>query len=95
MVGITVASNVTGASADTGLEKRTVLETAARDLEATFLFEMLKSAGVGKARDGFGGGAGEDQFSSILLQRQADLIAQSGGFGLAEDIFQSLLEREQ
>ena len=84
---------LTGSAGTT--KSQTDLQAAARDLEATFLFEMLKSAGLGTARDGFGGRAGEDQFSSFLLQHQADIIAERGGLGLAEDIFQALLEREE
>lgn len=61
-------------------------------LEAAFLAEMLKSAGLGKARGAFGGGAGEEQFSSILVARQAEEIARAGGVGLAEHFFRSMLE---
>ncbi len=68
------------------------LQAAAVELEAAFLAEMLKSAGLGKARDSFGGGAGEDQFSSFLVQHQARQMAQSGGVGLSELLFQSLME---
>ena len=34
------------------------LRQAARDLEASFLAEMLKAAGAGQTRDAFGGGFG-------------------------------------
>ena len=70
------------------------LHKAARDLEAGFIAEMLKSAGFGKARDGFGGGAGEDGFTSFLVNAQAETIADAGGFGLAEHIFNALHARE-
>lgn len=70
------------------------LQEAAQKLEATFLAEMLKAAGLGESRTGFGGGAGEDQFSSFLVQAQAEEMAKSGGVGLAEAIFDSLKERE-
>lgn len=70
------------------------LRDVANELEATFLAEMLKSAGLGKTRDGFGGGAGEDQFSSFLVQEQAKKMVRAGGIGLSEAIFNSLKERE-
>ncbi len=60
-------------------------------LEASFLSEMLKHGGLGKARDSFGGGAGEDAFSSLLVQEQATLMAKNGGIGLAEHIVSALL----
>ena len=77
------------------LEKRDqALRAAAEKLEATFLAEMLKSAGLGESRTGFGGGAGEDQFSSFLVQEQAEEMVRSGGIGLAESIYQALKERQ-
>lgn len=69
------------------------LMQVAKDLEATFLSEMLKSAGLGKARESFGGGIGEDQFGSFLRDSQARGMVESGGLGLAESIFESLKER--
>jgi len=71
------------------------LRAAARKLEASFISEMLKAAGVGKPRDSFGGGAGEEGFSSFLTNAQAEKIVESGGFGLAEQIYGSLLQREE
>ena len=66
------------------------LKDAAIRLEASFLAEMLKSAGLGMPQDAFGGGAGEEQFSSFLRQEQAEQMAQAGGIGLAESIFDAL-----
>jgi len=66
---------------------------AAQQLESSFLEEMLKSAGFGAPRDAFGGGAGEDQFSSFLRQAQADEMVKAGGIGLAESLFDALKER--
>lgn len=71
------------------------LMDAAKKLEATFLAEMLKSAGLGQSRDSFGGGAGEDQFASFLVQAQAEKMVDAGGIGLAETLFQSLKERDR
>lgn len=65
---------------------------AAKQLEASFLAEMLKSAGFGKTSESFGGGAGEDQFSSFLVQAQADAMVEAGGIGLAESLFEALKE---
>ena len=69
------------------------LMEAAQQLEATFLAEMLKSAGVGEPRDMFGGGAGEEQFSSFLRQAQSEEMVKAGGIGLAEHLFEALKER--
>lgn len=66
---------------------------AAQDLEASFLAEMLKSAGVGETPEGFGGGAGEEHFGSFLREAQAQEMARAGGVGLAESLFEALKAR--
>lgn len=73
--------------------REAALRDAAQKLEATFLAEMLKSAGLGDGADAFGGGVGEDQFSSFLVQAQAEEMVKAGGIGLAQSIFESLKEQ--
>ncbi len=70
------------------------LMQAARDLEANFLAELLKPAGLGKPRETFGGGAGEEQFGSFLRLAQAQEMVKGGGIGLAQSLFEALKERE-
>jgi Rod binding domain-containing protein len=70
------------------------LREAAIELEASFLAEMMKSAGLGESSEGFGGGAGEEQFSSFLIREQATQIARSGGIGLAESLYHALKETQ-
>ena len=65
----------------------------AKDIEAQFLAQMLKTAGVGKPRESFGGGPGEDQFSSFLVQEYAVATVDAGGIGLSEAIFNSLVKK--
>lgn len=67
---------------------------AAQSLEATFLAEMLKSAGLGVPRDSFGGGAGEAPFAGLLVNEYASSLAATGGVGLAESIYESLVKKE-
>jgi Rod binding domain-containing protein len=69
------------------------LREAAQMLEATFLSEMLKSAGVGTPRDTFGGGHGEEQFASFLRNAQAEEMVKAGGIGLAEALFEAMKVR--
>ena len=69
------------------------LREAAQKLEATFLAEMLKSAGVGAPRDSFGGGIGEEQFASFLREAQAEEMVKAGGIGLAEALFEAMKVR--
>ncbi|MDW4498257.1 rod-binding protein [Sulfitobacter sp. D35] len=68
------------------------LRAAAQELEASFLAEMLKAAGLGESRTAFGGGAGEDQFASLLVAEQAKAIVRTGGIGLAETLYEALKE---
>ncbi len=70
------------------------LREAAIQLEATFLAEMLKSAGLGATSESFGGGIGEDQFASFLVQAQAEALAETGGIGLAQSLFEALKVRQ-
>ncbi|MBB97788.1 MAG: flagellar biosynthesis protein FlgJ [Rhodobacteraceae bacterium] len=74
-------------------DKTDPLQQAARELETVFLAEMLKTAGMHKTPDMFGGGAGEDQFQSLLIRAQAEQMVQSGGIGLAESLYQALKDR--
>lgn len=69
------------------------LRKAAADLETEFLVEMLKSAGLHKSRESYGGGAGESQFQSLLVRAQAAEMVRSGGIGLSEALFHSLKGR--
>ncbi len=70
------------------------LQTAARELEATFLAEMLKSAGLGEMPDAFSGGPGEEQFASFLRLEQAREMVKAGGIGLSETLFEAMKERD-
>jgi Rod binding domain-containing protein len=69
------------------------LREATQKMEATFLSEMLKSAGMGAPRDAFGGGEGEEQFSSFLREAQAEQMVRAGGIGLAEALFEAMKVR--
>lgn len=67
---------------------------AAEKLEAAFLAEMLKAAGFGEQQNTFSGGTGEDQFASFHRQAIAEKFAASGGIGLAEHFYRSMMEAQ-
>lgn len=78
-----------------GTDRHAELFRKAQDLEAAFLSEMLRHAGLSEGLEGIGGGgAGEEQFASFLREEQAAAIVRSGGIGLAEMLFESLARRE-
>jgi peptidoglycan hydrolase FlgJ len=76
-------------------EQDAQLRATAKEFEAAFLAEMLKYTGVNAVSEDFGGGYGEDAFSSLLTQEYAQILARSGGIGLAEQIFESLKQRSE
>jgi Rod binding domain-containing protein len=92
VVEITSTPPISGLNKRQDQMQEQAMRDAAQELEATFLAEMLKSAGVGETPEAFGGGAGEDQFASMLRLEQARQLAATGGIGLAEAIFNSLKE---
>lgn len=67
---------------------------AGQKLETHFLAEMLSFTGLNATPEGFGGGAGEDQFSSFLRREQAGQITKAGGIGLAEIIARALMQAD-
>lgn len=71
-------------------ERDRALFAKAQELEATFLAEMLRHAGLGETESPFSGGIGEEQFASFLRHEQAMAMARSGGIGLAETLFHAM-----
>lgn len=74
------------------IDRSAPLWQAAKALERSFVSEMLKSAGLGSNESSFGGGVGEEQFASLLRDAQAEAMVDAGGIGLAESIYDALLE---
>ena len=72
--------------------ERAKFKEVAIALEASFLTEMLKYVGHGESRSSFGGGEGEDAFTSLLVRERATLMAKNGGIGLAEQIIDSMMQ---
>jgi peptidoglycan hydrolase FlgJ len=73
-------------------DRTDALMVKAAEMEAAFLAEMLAHSGLGERQGAFGGGAGEAQFASFLRQEQARLMVETGGIGLAEVIFRTMVE---
>lgn len=71
----------------------------AEALEAAFLAEMLRHAGLGgegfaSLRGPLGGGIGEEQFGSFLREAMAQEMARAGGVGLTESLIRAMGARE-
>jgi Rod binding domain-containing protein len=69
------------------------LREKAQELEAAFLSEMLGHAGLGTPMSEFGGGHGEEHFSSFLRKAHVDALVGRGGIGLAEHLFNAMKVR--
>lgn len=59
-----------------------------QQLEQAFLEEMLKYCGPKSNAGAFGGGIGEDQFSSFLIQEQAAALAARMDLGFGDWVAQ-------
>ena len=79
----------TAPAAEAEAEMRAVAES----FETTFLAEMLRLSGLNAMPAGFGGGAGEEAFGSLLTDEYARMLSERGGIGIAEQVFQLLLQR--
>jgi len=74
-------------------QAKSELRAVAEKLEASFLAEMLKSAGVGEQENSFSGSTGESHFATFQRVALAREMVASGGIGLA-DIFQANLKEK-
>jgi hypothetical protein len=90
----TLAMNIPPPGAPPSLppDRTGLMMEKAEEMEAAFLAEMLAHSGLGERQGAFGGGAGEAQFASFLRQEQARLMVETGGIGLAEVIFRTMVE---
>lgn len=59
-----------------------------KQLEQAFLEEMLKYCGPKSLSGSFGGGIGEDQFSSFMIQEQAAALASRIDLGFGKWVSQ-------
>ena len=65
----------------------------AKAFEAVFIAQMLSQTGLAKAfsaNSGFGGEA----FSGLLVEQYANQLADHGGFGLADKIYEQMHGKE-
>jgi Rod binding domain-containing protein len=73
------------------------LRRAAEDFTAVTLNELLKPIfdTVDESDGPFGGGAGERAFQPMLVNEIAKNIAQTGGLGLVEPVYQQMLRLQE
>ena len=81
-----------GASATSGADQIRS-GNAAREFEAMVIAQMLAPLFQSVETPGVaGGGAGEDVFSALLVEEYGRVIADAGGFGIADAVKASLID---
>lgn len=80
--------------ADMKLNMAAIDETA-KDFEAMFMTEMLKPMFEGIQPDEtFGGGKGEEVFSSLMLDEYGKKMASTGSLGIADLVKEQLIQMQ-
>lgn len=68
------------------------IDEAARDFEAMFITEMLRPMFESiKVNETFGGGKGEEIFSSMLIDEYGKSMAAAGTLGIADQVKEQLI----
>lgn len=67
-----------------------------REFEAVFLTTFVQHMYAGMKTDGpFGGGKSEEVYRSYLSREYAKSMANSGGIGLADQVYRELIQNQQ
>ncbi len=88
-------------SADTAAQRLTSrqpagLKKAAKEFEAVFISQMLSHMWSGIEVDGpFSGGRGEEIFRDMMVDEYGKQMADSGQFGLSDQIMAQLLQLQE
>ncbi len=71
-------------------------KAAAQDFEAVFLNSMMKQMFTGIQGDGpFGGNGATGVWRSFLTDEYSKSFAKSGGIGIADQVYQSLIKHQE
>jgi len=74
----------------------TKARAAAEKFEAFFIGQYFEHMFSGIRTDGmFGGGQGENVYRSMLMQEYGKAVAKSGGIGIADTVYQSILQIQE
>ena len=88
-------SRLKGVSERGTIDHRAARE-AAEELEGVFINTLIETMFSSVETDGpFGGGHSEEVFRSMMNEQYAKSIAQSGGIGLADNIYREILKLQE
>ena len=69
---------------------------AAQAFESFFLGQVMNAMSAGLKTDGpFGGGPSEGAWRSMLNEKVGEAIAQSGGVGIADHVYNQMLKMQE
>ncbi len=93
-VNLMTNSAVAAASA-AEMAKRGHIQKTAQDFEASFLSQMLQPMFEGlSSAPPFGGGAGEQMWTSFLAEAMAKKMAKTGGIGVSKAVAAEMLKMQ-
>jgi Rod binding domain-containing protein len=79
-----------------GPNKEAKARTAAQDFEAVFLNSMFQHMFTGMDGDGpFGGNGAAGVWRSMLTDEYAKSFAKSGGIGIADQVYRTLIAQQE
>ncbi|HEY7230719.1 MAG TPA: flagellar assembly peptidoglycan hydrolase FlgJ [Pseudolabrys sp.] len=91
-----VLANSMSAAKTPGPTKNAKARVAAQDFEAVFLNSMFQNMFTGIEGDGpFGGNGAVGVWRSMLTDEYAKSFAKSGGIGIADQVYRSLLAQQE
>lgn len=68
----------------------------AEEFEAVFLSQMLQHMFSGiETSETFGGGQGEDAFKSMMVEEYGEIIAKTGGIGVADHVKAEMIRLQE
>lgn len=97
---LAAASSALHQTAETGLGAKATPQAKARaqatEFEQVFLATMFNQMFAGLETSGpFHGGAGEETWRGMLVDRFAGEVARSGGVGVADSVYRQLLQIQE
>ena len=84
------------ASTPTSASKEQAMRETAQEFEAVFIGQMTEAMFAGlETEEPFGGGHAEKMWRSQLSQEMGRSISASGGIGIAESVYRSMIAQQE
>jgi peptidoglycan hydrolase FlgJ len=91
-----MAANQAASNKFSGITKNAKAQAAAQDFEAVFLNSMFQQMFTGIDGEGpFGGSGATGVWRSFLTNEYSKTFAKSGGVGIADEVYRSLIAHQE